>query len=153
MSSTRTQSQLCTATAISSLCPVFTFHFGHCFRQSPHLVGAKSRRGNHVSSRMKWYIWYSPLKDFWSSNRKLAWVGLEPLDLNPFTPEWDYNPWLLCIYICEFIKKCYSQTTLFSKQKQPGPGNAFSTLWIKPAAITQSAHNLLIKSWTVWRGC
>ena len=35
MSSTRTQSQLCTATPISSLCSVFIFHFGHCLRQSP----------------------------------------------------------------------------------------------------------------------
>ena len=38
MSSTRTQSQLCTATPISSRCPVFTFHFGHCLRESPHLL-------------------------------------------------------------------------------------------------------------------
>ena len=38
MSSTCTQSQLCTATPISSLCSVFTFHFGHCLRQLPHLL-------------------------------------------------------------------------------------------------------------------
>ena len=35
--STRTQSKLCTATLISSLSSVFTFHFGHCLRQSPNL--------------------------------------------------------------------------------------------------------------------
>ena len=38
MSSTRSQSQLCTATPISSLCSVFTFHFSLCLRQSPHLL-------------------------------------------------------------------------------------------------------------------
>ena len=38
MSSTRTQSQLYTATPISSLCPVFTFHFGNCLLQSPHFL-------------------------------------------------------------------------------------------------------------------
>ena len=37
LSSTRTQSKLCTATLISSLSSVFTFHFGHCLRQSPNL--------------------------------------------------------------------------------------------------------------------
>ena len=30
MSSTRTQSQLCTGSPISSLCSVFMFHFDHC---------------------------------------------------------------------------------------------------------------------------
>ena len=38
MKSTRTESQFCTATSISSLCTVFTFHFDHCLRQSPHLL-------------------------------------------------------------------------------------------------------------------
>ena len=32
------QSQLCIATLISSPCSVFTFHFGLCLRQSPHLL-------------------------------------------------------------------------------------------------------------------
>ena len=32
------ESQLFTATPISSLCSVFTFHFGLCLRQSPHLL-------------------------------------------------------------------------------------------------------------------
>ena len=36
MSSTRTQNQLCTATLISSHSSVFTFHFGHGLRKSPH---------------------------------------------------------------------------------------------------------------------
>ena len=38
MSSTCTQSQLCTATPFSSLCSVFTFHSGNCLRQSPGLL-------------------------------------------------------------------------------------------------------------------
>ena len=37
MSSTRSHSQLCTATPISFLSSVFTFHFGLCLLQSPHL--------------------------------------------------------------------------------------------------------------------
>ena len=37
MFSTRSQSQLCTATPISSLFPVVTFHIGLWLRQSPHL--------------------------------------------------------------------------------------------------------------------
>ena len=38
MSSTRSQSRLCAATLISSLCSVFTFHFGLCLCQSPHFL-------------------------------------------------------------------------------------------------------------------
>ena len=58
---------------------MLTFHFGHCLCQSPHLLEAKSHRGNHVSSGINRYIWYSPLNDFWSSYRKLAWMGFEPI--------------------------------------------------------------------------
>ena len=38
MSSTCSQSQLCTATPISSLCSVLTFHFGPCLRQTTDLL-------------------------------------------------------------------------------------------------------------------
>ena len=72
MSSTCTQSQLCTATPISCLCPLFTFHFSHCFRLWSHLLSAKSRRGNHVSSGTNRYIWYSPLKFNLHSERTLC---------------------------------------------------------------------------------
>ena len=64
MSSTRSQIQLCTATPILSHCSVFTFHFGLCLRQSQHLLLAKFCTSNNVSSRMTWYIWYLPVKDF-----------------------------------------------------------------------------------------
>ena len=64
MSSSRSKSQLCVATPISSLCSVFTFHFGLSLRHLAHLPQVKSRTGNHVSSGMNWYIWYSLLKDF-----------------------------------------------------------------------------------------
>ena len=56
-----------------------TFHFGHCLCQSPHLLEAKSHTGNHVSSGINRYICYSPLNNFWSSYRKLAWMGFEPM--------------------------------------------------------------------------
>ena len=42
MSSTRSQSQLCTVNPISSLRPVFTFRFGLCLRQFIHLLQAES---------------------------------------------------------------------------------------------------------------
>ena len=58
---------------------MLTFHFGHCLCQSPHFFEAKSHTGNHVSSGINRYIWYSPLNDFWSSYRKLAWMGFEPM--------------------------------------------------------------------------
>ena len=64
MSLTRSQSQLCAVTPISSLCSEFIFHFGLCLRQLPHLPQVNSRTGNHVSSGMNWCIWYSLLKDF-----------------------------------------------------------------------------------------
>ena len=38
MISARSQSQLCAATPISSLCSVLTFHFGLCLRHSPHFA-------------------------------------------------------------------------------------------------------------------
>ena len=107
MSSTRTQSQLCTATPISSLYPVFTFHFGHCFHQSPHLLEAKSRTGNHVSSRMNRYVWYSPLKDFWSSYRKLAWVGFEPTTTgfcSDALTDWATRPWVQLALRANFVQ-------------------------------------------------
>ena len=49
VSSTRTQIQLYTATPISFPCSLFTIRFGHCLRQSPHLLQAKLRTGNHVN--------------------------------------------------------------------------------------------------------
>ena len=64
MISTRSQSQLCTATPISSHCSVLMVHFGFFLRQAQHLLQAKSRTGNYVSSWINWYIWYSPLKHF-----------------------------------------------------------------------------------------
>ena len=73
MSSTRSQSQLCTATPISSLFSVLTLHFGLWHRQCPDFRQAKSRTGNHVSSGMNWYICYSQLKHF---SKQLYQVGL-----------------------------------------------------------------------------
>ena len=76
MISTRTLSQLFTATPISLYCSLFTFHFGYCLRQSPHLLQAKSRTSNHMSAT-EWIDTYGihHWRILRSSNRKLAWVG------------------------------------------------------------------------------
>ena len=78
MSSSHSQSQLCRATPISSLCSVFMFHFSLCSRQSPHLLEAKSRTGNHVVVEWidKWGIHHWRI--FRSRYRKLVRVGFEP---------------------------------------------------------------------------
>ena len=52
MGSTPTHSQLLKATPIVRLLLVFTVLFGHCLRQSPHLLSAKSLTANHVGSGM-----------------------------------------------------------------------------------------------------
>ena len=79
MSSTRTQSQHCTATPISSLRSVFTFDFGHCRGQLPHLLEVKSRTGIHMSAA-EWTDTYCihHWRILRSSYRNLVWVGFEP---------------------------------------------------------------------------
>ena len=43
------------------------------------------------------YIWYLSLKDFWSSNRKLAWVGFEHTTTefrSDTLTNWAIRPWV-----------------------------------------------------------
>ena len=43
------------------------------------------------------YIWYSSLKDFWSSYRKLAWAGFEPTTTefhSDALTDWATGPWV-----------------------------------------------------------
>ena len=74
---TRCQIQLFRTTPISSLCSVFTFHFGLCLPQLPHLLLAKSRTGNHVVA--EWIDTYDipHWKILRSSFKNLAWVTFE----------------------------------------------------------------------------
>ena len=80
---TRCHTHLFTATPISSLCSVFTLHFGLCLRQLPHVLLAKSRTGNHVVA--EWIDAYGI--PHWtilrSSSRKLARSGM-----------WTYDHWI-----------------------------------------------------------
>ena len=79
INSTRSQSQPCTATPISSLCSVFTLHLGLCLRQSPQLLEAKSRTGNHVVA--EWIVTYGIYhwRIFRSSYSKLPWRGCQSM--------------------------------------------------------------------------
>ena len=107
MSSAPTQSQLCTNTPVSCLCPIFTFDFGHCLRESPDLLEAKSRIANHVTRGMNRYIWYSPLKDFWGSYRKLAWLGFEPTTTeirSDGLADWALRPWFQLALRANFVQ-------------------------------------------------
>ena len=107
MSPTRTESQLCTATPISSLCSVFTFHFGYCLRQSPHLLEAKPRTSNHVSSRMIHTYGIHHWRIFTSSDRKLARVWFEPT-ITEFRSDaltdWAIRPWIQLALRANFVQ-------------------------------------------------
>ena len=76
VSSTRSQSQPCAATPISSLCSEFIFHFGLCLRQLPQV---NSRIV--ITLAAEWIDAYGihHWRIFRSSYRKLAWVGFEPM--------------------------------------------------------------------------
>ena len=114
MSSTRTQSQLCTATLISSHSSVFTFHFGHGLCQSPHWFNRNLSQ--IITLVAEWIDTYGihHWKIFRSSYRyrKLAWVGYEPT-----TTEFHSNiltdlairPW---VQLCEL--QVHSDTNLYS---------------------------------------
>ena len=114
MSSTHTQSQLCTATLISSHSSVFTFHFGHGLCQSPHWFNWNLAQ--IITLVAEWIDTYGihHWKIFRSSyrHRKLAWVGYEPT-----TTEFHSNiltdlairPW---VQLCEL--QVHSDPNLYS---------------------------------------
>ena len=56
---------------------------------------------------MNRYIWHSPLKDFWSSYRKLAWMGFEPTTTefcsNALT-NWAIRPWVQLAHRANFVQ-------------------------------------------------
>ena len=101
MSWTRSQSQLCTATPISSLCSVFKFHFGLCLRHSRHLFV--------ITLVAKWIDTYGihHWRTFRSSYRKLAWVGFEPTTTEfrsgPLT-DWAMRPWVQLALRANFVQ-------------------------------------------------
>ena len=101
------QSQLCTATSISCLCSVFTFHFGLCLHQLPHLLWAKSHTGNHVVA--EWIDTYGihHWRIFRSSYRKLAWVGFEPTTTefrSDALTDWAIRPWVQLALRANFVQ-------------------------------------------------
>ena len=56
------------------------FHFGYCLRQSPCFFWLKYFGGNYMSvvKRTDTYGIYN-WRILWSSYRKLAWIGFEPM--------------------------------------------------------------------------
>ena len=52
-------------------------------------------------------IWYSPLKDFWSSYRKLAWVGFESTTTefrSDAQTDWAIRPWVELTLRADFVQ-------------------------------------------------
>ena len=93
---------------------MFTFHFGNCLCQSPHLLEVKSCTGNHVSSGMTHRYGIHHRRVFRSSYRKLAWVGFEPTTTEfcwDTLNDWAIGSWvhififiyIICIYIYIYI--------------------------------------------------
>ena len=100
MSSTSTQRQLCTNTPISSCCPVFTFHFGHCLRQS--LSCFKPNLAKVITLAAEWIDTYAiqSWKIVRSRYRKLAWVGLGSITTefhSDALTDWAISP---CVQLC-----------------------------------------------------
>ena len=52
-------------------------------------------------------LWYSTLKDFWSSYRKLAWVGFEPTTTefrSDALTDWAIRPWVQLTFRANFVQ-------------------------------------------------
>ena len=52
-------------------------------------------------------LWYSTLKDFWSSYRKLAWVGFEPTTTgfcSDALTDWATRPWVQLALRANFVQ-------------------------------------------------
>ena len=111
MGSSHSQSQLWRATRISSLCSVLTFHFSLCSRQSPHLLEAKSRTGNHVAAEEIDTYGIHHCSIFRSSYRKLAWVGIVPTSTEFHSDAltiWAMRPWVqLALRANSFFGICH----------------------------------------------
>ena len=140
MSPIRTESQLCTATPISSLFSVFTFHFSYCLRQSPHLLEAKSRTSNHISSGMIDTYGVHHWRTFRSSSRNLAWMGFEPTTTEFHShalTDWAIRPWVQLALRANFLRLL--QFHLFVQWSH----------FILAIFLRQSPHLLSAKSGTV----
>ena len=107
MSSTCTQSHICTATPNSSLSSVFTFHFGYSLCLPQHLLYTNSCTCNHVSSEMIDTCGIHHWEIFRRSYTKLAWVGFEPTttEFRSDAPtDWAIRPWVKLALIANFIQ-------------------------------------------------
>ena len=101
------QNQLCAATPISSVSSVLTFYFGFCLRQVQHLLEAKSRTCNHVSSG--WIDTYGihHWRSFRSSYIELTCVVVEPtatkFRLDALT-NWTLRPLVQLTHTSNFVQ-------------------------------------------------
>ena len=73
-----------------------TFHLGYCLGQWPYLFQSKFCWGNHMNVA-EWVDTYGIYHrmNFWSSYRKLAWVGFEPMTTefrSDVLTDWSISP-------------------------------------------------------------
>ena len=85
-----------------------TFHFGYCVRQSPRLFSSKFCWGNHMSLA-EWVDTYGihHWRILWSSYRKLAWVGFEPMTTefcSDALTDWAVRPWVQLALRANFVQ-------------------------------------------------
>ena len=83
------------------LCFISTIAFASCH------ICFKQNLAQVIILVAGWYIWYSPLKDFRSSCRKLTWVGFEPA-ATKFCSEaltnWAIRPWIQLTLGANFVQ-------------------------------------------------
>ena len=108
MSSTRTQSQLCIATPISSFaqCPISSGLLLSSL--TTFILILKFSWGNHVSV-VEWPDTYGihQWTIIWSSYRKLAWVVIEPKTTefhSDALTDWAIRPWVQLALTANFVQ-------------------------------------------------
>ena len=129
MRSTRTESQFCAATPISSLCTVSTFHFHHCLRQSPHLL--KRHLAQVITLVAEWIDTYGIHHGRVFEGAIESWLqwDLNPQTLIPFrhsnrlsyqAMRSTYSKLIIYIYKCKSLlfSSIISENELLSKSKQ-----------------------------------
>ena len=107
MSSARSQSQLCTATPISSLCSVFSFISVFAF-VSRHICFKRSL-AQVITLVAKWFYRYGihHWRIFTSSYRKLSWVGFKPTTTefrSDALTDWAIRPWAQLALRANFVQ-------------------------------------------------
>ena len=106
MRSTRSQSQVCTASPISSFCSVFTLHLGFAFVS--HHICFKRSLGQVITLVAEWIYTYGVhhWSNFRSSCRKLAYMRFDPTttDIRSDAPtDLPNGPWVQLAFRTKFV--------------------------------------------------